>query len=314
MADRCSFCGSTAGPFNEVGGLFTLLMCADCQAARGHGSGPFPVMTRAQMRAGLDLLPTWALEQKAAANRQVIAVMRTRLAAREQVARMYQEPGLAWLERQAEVAQDLAAAAMLRDRWANGQYEFDKKNLRDTLNRNLRRCDRKILSEGERPGSTPVFGLTDGDLPAGTRLNRGFFPMWNRFNDTVLRFLMSDGNTEASRRTKKEGIRAATMDLQSNLAEHMTEVDIMRIANLHKQLRRELKLLKDPAVVKTVAPGGTTWWEVVERLTDTPQDGDSPIFAYALAKRRNSIFKWVEKFKKAVSGPRFDKMVNGCPR
>jgi hypothetical protein len=41
------------------------------------------------------------LEQKAAANRHVIAVMRERLAAGEQVARMYQEPGLAWLERQA---------------------------------------------------------------------------------------------------------------------------------------------------------------------------------------------------------------------
>jgi hypothetical protein len=40
MADRCSFCGSTAGPFSKVKGLFTVLMCADCQAARGHGSGP----------------------------------------------------------------------------------------------------------------------------------------------------------------------------------------------------------------------------------------------------------------------------------
>jgi hypothetical protein len=76
---------------------------------RGHGSGPYPVMTRAEMRAGLELLPTWALEQKAAANRQVIAVMRRRLAAGEQVARMYQEPGLAWLERQAEVAEELVA-------------------------------------------------------------------------------------------------------------------------------------------------------------------------------------------------------------
>jgi hypothetical protein len=35
--------------------------------------------------------------------------MRQRLAAGEQVARMYQEPGLAWLERQAEVAEDLVA-------------------------------------------------------------------------------------------------------------------------------------------------------------------------------------------------------------
>jgi hypothetical protein len=58
---------------------------------------------------GLDMLPTWALEQKAAANRRVIAVMRQRLAAGEQVARMYQGPGLAWLERQAEVAEDLFA-------------------------------------------------------------------------------------------------------------------------------------------------------------------------------------------------------------
>ena len=66
-------------------------------------------MTRSEMRAGLDLMPTWALEQKAAANRQVIAIMSRRLAAGEQVARMYQEPGLAWLERQAEVAEELAA-------------------------------------------------------------------------------------------------------------------------------------------------------------------------------------------------------------
>jgi hypothetical protein len=109
MADRCSFCGSTAGPFSKVEGLFTVLMCADCQAARGHGSGPYPVMTRAEMRAGLDLMATWALEQKAAANRQLIAAMRPRLAAGEQVARMYQEPGLAWLERQAEVAEELVA-------------------------------------------------------------------------------------------------------------------------------------------------------------------------------------------------------------
>jgi hypothetical protein len=109
MTDRCSFCSSTAGPFSNVEGLFTVLMCADCQAARGHGSGPYPVTTRAEMRAGLDLLPTWALEQKAAANRQLIAAMRRRLATGEQVARMYQEPGLAWLERQAEVAEELVA-------------------------------------------------------------------------------------------------------------------------------------------------------------------------------------------------------------
>jgi hypothetical protein len=58
---------------------------------------------------GPDLLPTWVLETEAAANGRVIAVMRQRLAADEQVALMYQKPGLAWLERQAEVAEDLVA-------------------------------------------------------------------------------------------------------------------------------------------------------------------------------------------------------------
>jgi hypothetical protein len=73
-------------------------------------------MTRAQMRAGLDLLPTWALEQKAAANRQLIAVMRQRLAAGKAVARMYQEPGLAWLERQAQAAEEVIAERRARER------------------------------------------------------------------------------------------------------------------------------------------------------------------------------------------------------
>jgi hypothetical protein len=57
MAARCSFCGATSGPFTKAQGLFTVLMGADCQAARGHGSGPYPVMTRAEMRAGLNLIP-----------------------------------------------------------------------------------------------------------------------------------------------------------------------------------------------------------------------------------------------------------------
>ena len=41
MAERCSFCGATSGPFSTVGGLFTVLMCADCLATRGHGAGPY---------------------------------------------------------------------------------------------------------------------------------------------------------------------------------------------------------------------------------------------------------------------------------
>lgn len=55
------------------------------------------------------MLPTWVLETNAAANRRVIAVMRQRLAAGEQAARMCKEPGLAWLERQAEVTEELVA-------------------------------------------------------------------------------------------------------------------------------------------------------------------------------------------------------------
>lgn len=53
MAARCSFCGSTTGPFSRVEGVFTVLMCVDCLAARGHGAGPYPAMTLAEMRAGL---------------------------------------------------------------------------------------------------------------------------------------------------------------------------------------------------------------------------------------------------------------------
>jgi len=75
-AARCSFCSSTTGPFSRVEGVFAVLMCVDCLATRGHGTGPYPAMTRAEMRSGLDLLPTWVLETKAAANRQVIAFMR----------------------------------------------------------------------------------------------------------------------------------------------------------------------------------------------------------------------------------------------
>jgi hypothetical protein len=117
-AGHCSFCGSATGPFTKVEGLFTVLMCADCQAARGHGAGPYPVMTRAQMCESLALLPSWALEQKAAANRQLIVITRQRLAAGEEVARMYQEPGLAWLERQAE-----AAERLLAERQADGRRD-----------------------------------------------------------------------------------------------------------------------------------------------------------------------------------------------
>jgi hypothetical protein len=38
--------------------VVTLLICSDCQFARGHNLSPYPAtMTRAELRAGLDLLP-----------------------------------------------------------------------------------------------------------------------------------------------------------------------------------------------------------------------------------------------------------------
>jgi hypothetical protein len=100
-----------------VEGLFMVWVCIPCLEMRrprpdirlGLHDGPYPPMTPDQMRASLERLPSWVLAQKAAANRQVIAVMRQRLAAGEQVARMYQEPGLAWLERQAAAAEQLLA-------------------------------------------------------------------------------------------------------------------------------------------------------------------------------------------------------------
>jgi hypothetical protein len=42
VGPRCSFCGTEAGPFLEVQGAFTVLMCGDCQAARGHNPSPYP--------------------------------------------------------------------------------------------------------------------------------------------------------------------------------------------------------------------------------------------------------------------------------
>ena len=80
-----------------------------------YDPGPYPLMTSEEMRESLALLPNWVLAQKAAANRQVVAVMRQRLVAGEQMARMYQEPGLAWLERQAEAAEDLLVQRQAAD-------------------------------------------------------------------------------------------------------------------------------------------------------------------------------------------------------
>jgi hypothetical protein len=34
VGPRCSFCGTSTGPFREVEGLFTVLMCYRCEALR----------------------------------------------------------------------------------------------------------------------------------------------------------------------------------------------------------------------------------------------------------------------------------------
>ena len=63
MADRCSFCGSTAGPLNRVGGLFTVLRVPTAMAAPWPRQQPVSAMTAHSCMPGLDLLPTWVLEQ-----------------------------------------------------------------------------------------------------------------------------------------------------------------------------------------------------------------------------------------------------------
>jgi hypothetical protein len=87
-----------------------VLMCPTCLAHRSRGRSPYPDLTDAQMRAGLDQLPTWVLQQKAAANRKVIAVNRERLERGEPVVPMYGPLGLAWLQRQADIAEQLIRA------------------------------------------------------------------------------------------------------------------------------------------------------------------------------------------------------------
>jgi hypothetical protein len=42
VGSRCSFCGTTDGPFLQVRGLFALLMCPACQAARSGSNRGLP--------------------------------------------------------------------------------------------------------------------------------------------------------------------------------------------------------------------------------------------------------------------------------
>jgi hypothetical protein len=116
MAAGCGFCGSMTGPFTTVEGLFPVELCARCQRGERAPANPYPALSRAELRAGLEQLPPWVLGQTAAANRQKIAETRERLARGEPVAFMYQAAGLAWLERQAEVAEAIVADRQARAR------------------------------------------------------------------------------------------------------------------------------------------------------------------------------------------------------
>jgi hypothetical protein len=49
ITPRCSFCGTSTGPFHQVEGLFTVLMCASCQVARRSSPDVAWPMTRAEM-------------------------------------------------------------------------------------------------------------------------------------------------------------------------------------------------------------------------------------------------------------------------
>jgi len=49
---------AASGPFTRVEGVFAVLMCVACQARRSRGRGPYPDLSDAELRAGLDLLPT----------------------------------------------------------------------------------------------------------------------------------------------------------------------------------------------------------------------------------------------------------------
>jgi hypothetical protein len=60
---RCSAIGSCAPPQSFIASNHG----SACLAARARGRGPYPDLTDEEMRAGLNLMPTWALEQKAAA-------------------------------------------------------------------------------------------------------------------------------------------------------------------------------------------------------------------------------------------------------
>ncbi len=116
MAVGCDFCGSMTGPFTTVEGLFAVAMCARCQRGERAPASPYPALSPTALREGLEQLPSWVLEQMSAANRRKIGEMWERLAQGLPVAFMYQEAGLAWLERQADLAEAIVADRQARAR------------------------------------------------------------------------------------------------------------------------------------------------------------------------------------------------------
>jgi hypothetical protein len=124
----------------------------------------------AEMRAGLNMLPSWVLERKAAANRQVIAVMRTPLAAGEQAVPDVRGAGLAWLERQPRLlsASSLSGGATPTDvpsRGGNGgwrayslEQELGWQDRQPGGHERPSRCDSEACSRGAVPGHPGLLG------------------------------------------------------------------------------------------------------------------------------------------------------------
>jgi hypothetical protein len=77
VGSHCSFCGTSTGPFSQVEGLFTVLMCASCQAVRHEGPAellahhdpgePWLKWTCPIQGCGHRVLGPWDLEGHAAA-------------------------------------------------------------------------------------------------------------------------------------------------------------------------------------------------------------------------------------------------------
>jgi hypothetical protein len=63
---RCSSCGTSDGPLHELEGMFTVLMCAECQATRSSSNRGLP-NTRVEMSDQPSELLTWDLELHTAA-------------------------------------------------------------------------------------------------------------------------------------------------------------------------------------------------------------------------------------------------------